>query len=48
MSVRQTTVPKKERGIVLRYLRNMSNIAKAKLTKAVNKILKFRQIKVLF
>ena len=48
MSVRQTKVPKKERRIVLPYLRNMSNIAKAKRTKAVDKILKFRQIKVLF
>ena len=48
MSVRHTKLPKKERRIVLPYLRNMSNIAKAKLTKAVSKILKFRQIKVLF
>lgn len=48
MSVRHTKVPKKERRIVLPYLRNMSNIAKAKRTKAVNKILKFRQSKFLF
>ena len=49
MSIRHVPkVPRKKLRIVLPYLRNMSNITKAKLIKAVNKILKFYQIKVPF
>ena len=49
MSIRHVPkVPRKKLRIVLPYLRNMSNITNAKLIKAVNKILKFYQIKVPF
>ena len=41
------TAPKKEIRIVLPYLGNMSSIAKTKLTKAVNKNLKFCQLTLL-
>ena len=43
-----TMVQKKELKIILRYLGNMSNIAKTKLAKNVNKDFKFYQVKVLF
>ena len=42
-----TKVRKKELRIALPYLGNMSNITKTKLTKAVNKNLKFFRLKVL-
>ena len=42
------TVPKKELIIILPYLGNMSQIVKTKLTKTMNKHMKFCKLRVIF